>query len=65
MGWVLLLSQAGAEIAWQRVPVPEAQGTGRCLRREVAGILPSFLIGTTGDTEVYIPVRDLRKSESG
>lgn len=65
LGWVLLLSQAGAEVAWQRVPAPEAQGTGRCLRREVAGILPSFLICATGDTEVHIPVRDLGKSESG
>lgn len=26
LGWVLLLSQAGAEVAWQGVPAPEAQG---------------------------------------
>lgn len=36
----------------------------RCSRGEITGVLPSFLIGASGDTEVHIPVRDLGKSDS-
>lgn len=49
----------------QRHPVPGLGARrGRRSRREIAGVLPSFLIGASGGTEVHTPVRDLGKSGS-